>query len=995
MMYSFNRVRFKRLILSLVLPILLGGSGCLGALQIVADSFSSKDLEFFERNIRPVLAQSCYECHSHQSKKLKGGLLLDSRASIMRGGESGAVIDSSIVENSPLLIAIHYQNVDLQMPPQSRLTESQIKNITRWVNLGLPWPDEPEPTPNRSQKSDFDIEKRKAGHWVWKAPAKQALPEVNQSDWVEEPIDAFLLHRLEKEGMSPAPTVGKRTLLRRIYLILTGLPPSPQQVDAFIEDDHPKAYEKVVDQLLGSVHYGEQWARHWLDLVRYAETMGHEFDYVIPNAWKYRDYVIRAFNEDIPFDSFAKEHIAGDLLKVARLRKDNGENESILGTGFYWLGQQVHSPVDIRMNQLDVLDNQIDVLTKSFQALTVTCARCHDHKFDAISTKDFYSIYGVVKSSRYQQSTLRPLDRIESTVKTLEGLQNEVLNQFASNFSDVSQASSEFKELIKNADVTLLGDASIDGFEDWLFSDEAMSFDPFVKPGTMVSRPGETSVVLASREAIDSAKWSVALQGALRSRTFTISHRYLHVYASGKDSRVNVVVDNFNLIRAPIYGGLKKNLNHEEAKWITFDLGMWEGHEAYVELKDTQHSDLSGGGAHGPNGWFSVETVLSSGNAQPPTLKRPLLRLSQEDLSDVLVSKMDSYAQTSDSIPLAPVAISMTDGNGVNESVFIRGNPKNLGEEAPRGFIEALSHIGNRSIEGSGRLALAEHIASPDNPLTARVYVNRIWHHIFGIGLVPTVDDFGVLGQRPTHPELLDWLAVWFVNEGEWSTKKLIRMLVLSSAFQMDSKSSPEMDAKDEANNLLHKMRVRRLEGESIRDSLLKVSGQLDPKSYGPSEKIHLTSFMTGRGRPRESGPLDGANRRSIYVEVRRNFLSPFLITFDTPIPFTTFGKRSQSNVPAQSLVLMNDPFVIQQAEAWATKLQGLNISNEAKLIHVYETALGRLPAEDETRSARQFLKEQKRVHLKNVNGPEEAGKKAWADLCHVLFNVKEFIYIH
>ena len=356
---------------------------------------------------------------------------------------------------------------------------------------------------------------------------------------------------------------------------------------------------------------------------------------------------------------------------------------------------------------------------------------------------------------------------------------------------------------------------------------------------------------------------------------------------------------------------------------------------------------------------------------------------------------MHSYAQTSDSIPLAPVAISMTDGNGVNESVFIRGNPKKLGEEAPRGFIEALSHKGNRSIEGSGRLALAEHIASPDNPLTARVYVNRVWHHVFGKGLVPTVDDFGVLGQKPTHPELLDWLAVWFVNEGEWSTKKLLRMLVLSSAFQMDSKSSPEMDAKDEANDLLHKMRVRRLEGESIRDSLLKVSGQLDPKAYGPSEKIHLTSFMTGRGRPRESGPLDGANRRSIYVEVRRNFLSPFLITFDTPIPFTTFGKRSQSNVPAQSLVLMNDPFVIQQAEAWATKLQGLDISNEAKLIHVYETALGRLPTGEETRSARQFLKEQKRAYLKNVNGPEEAGKSAWADLCHVLFNVKEFIYIH
>ena len=995
MMHSFNRVCSTQLVLSLVLPFVLGGLGSFAVLPTFAANDSSEDLDFFERNIRPVLAETCYECHSHHAKKLKGGLLLDSRASIMRGGDSGPVIDSTAVEKSPLLVAIHYQNVDLQMPPKSRLKESQINDIAKWVKLGLPWPDEPEPTANDSHKSDFDIEARKAEHWVWKTPVQSPLPEVKQEGWVQEPIDAFLLKRLEKEGMVPAPAASKRTLLRRVYLILTGLPPSPQEIDAFIGNDDPQAYEKAVDQLLGSGHFGERWARHWLDLMRYAETMGHEFDYVIPNAWKYRDYVIRAFNEDVPFDLFAKEHIAGDLLESPRLRKDSGENESILGTGFYWLGQQVHSPVDIRMNQLDVLDNQIDVLTKSFQALTVTCARCHDHKFDAISTKDFYSIYGVVKSSRYQQSTLRPMDHIETMLEDLADLQAEVQNQIASDLPNKNDNTGEIEKALQGSEVTILGDISGNGFEDWLFNDEAMSFDPFVKPGMMVTRPGDTPVVIATREAIDSAKWSVALQGSLRSPTFTIPHRYLHVYAAGKDSRVNVVIDNFNLIRAPIYGGLKKNLNHQDAKWVTFDLGMWEGHEAYVELKDTLHSDLSGGGAHGPNAWFAVETVVASNEAKPPALKRPSMKIAKEDLSGALVSKLDSYAQTSSSIKLAPVAVSMTDGNGVNESVFIRGNPKRLGDEAPRGFIEALRDNTNHHFQGSGRFELAEHIASPDNPLTARVYVNRIWHHIFGKGLVPSVDDFGVLGQRPTHPQLLDWLAVWFMNEGEWSTKKLIRMLVLSSAFQMDSKSTPEMDAMDEANDLLHKMRVRRLEGESIRDSMLKVSGQLDPKPFGPSEKIHLTSFMTGRGRPGKSGTLEGANRRSIYVEVRRNFLSPFLTTFDTPIPYTTFGKRAQSNVPAQSLILMNDPFVIQQAEAWASKLQDIDISTEVKLIHMYETAFGRLPTEEESQSARQFLKEQKRAHSKRAEGSEETDRSAWADLCHILFNVKEFTYIH
>jgi hypothetical protein len=993
MMHSFQKRPAETIKLKVLFSLLVGGFGFLTS-PVFAGNFSSADLDFFERRIRPILADTCYKCHSHQSEKLKGGLLLDSRASLLSGGDSGAVIDLNTPEKSPLLVAIHYQNVDLQMPPKSRLKESQIKDITQWVLKGLPWPDEPKPTANEEHKSDFDIEARKAEHWVWKQPQSSPLPKVEQMDWIQKPIDAFLLRRMEENGMTPASPASKRTLLRRTFLILTGLPPAPAAMDAFLENDDSDAFEKAVDILLDSVHYGERWARHWLDLMRYAETMGHEFDYVIPNAWKYRDYVIRAFNEDVPFDQFAMEHIAGDLLDAPRFRKDTGENDSLIGTGFYWLGQQVHSPVDIRMNQLDVLDNQIDVISKAFQGLTVTCARCHDHKFDAISTQDFYSIYGVVKSSRYQQSTLRPANYIETSLHALEILQEEVQTHLDKDLSKAVEQSNVLAEMPKDG-LSILGDVSTDRFETWYFDDEALSTDPYVKPGSIVHRPGETGVLLATREAIDSAKWSVALQGSLRSPTFNIPHRYLHVYASGKDSRVNVVIDNFNLIRAPIYGGLKKNLKSDEASWVTFDLAMWEGHQAYVELKDTMHSDLSGGGAHGPNAWFSVETVLSSNDSKPPSLKRREIQISLEDLPVGIKDKIDSYSETAASIKIAPVAVSMTDGNGVNESIFIRGNPKRLGDPAPRGFIEALDRGSKGEPHGSGRFELAKHIASPSNPLTARVYVNRVWHHVFGKGIVPTVDDFGVLGQRPTHPELLDWLAVWFMNEGEWSTKKLIRMLVLSSAFQMDSKASSEMDAKDESNDLLHKMRVRRLEGESIRDSILKVSGELDTKPFGPSEKIHLTSFMTGRGRPGKSGSLDGGRRRSIYVEVRRNFLSPFLTAFDTPIPFSTFGRRAQSNVPAQSLILMNDPFVLEQAKSWAEHLMTLNVSVEAKLTHMYESAFGRMPTNGERESARQFLQDQQSAHAQIEADSEKAQISAWADLCHILFNVKEFIYIH
>jgi len=975
---------------------LTGWLGLAFCLTLPADGvpvFSEQDIQFFERRIRPVLAESCYQCHSHQSEKLKGGLLLDSRKGVLQGGDSGSSIDLAQPEHSSLLDAIRYQNVDLQMPPKTKLKDEQIRDFETWVAKGLPWPDEPEPSKSSREKDEFDLEERKAQHWVWNAPVRHGLPDVQDGTWIQQPVDRFLLNQMEQEGIQPALPADKRTLLRRTHLILTGLPPSPDEVDAFLADQDKDAYDKVVDRLLDSTAFGERWARHWLDLVRYAETMGHEFDYVIPNAWRYRDYVIRAFNEDVPYNQFAMEHIAGDLLDQPRRRTDTGENESVIGTGFYWLGQQVHSPVDIRMNQLDVLDNQIDVLSKTFQALTVTCARCHDHKFDAITTKDFYGLFGVLKSSRYQQTTLTPTDRIESHLDALHSLQSETrlaLRDAGLRFSDADKEVDRFEP-----DVQVLGDVRQDQFADWLFDDEALENDPFVKPGDLVSRPGENGVKVATRESIDSAKWSTQLQGSLRSSTFVIKTRYLHVLAAGHQSRVNVVIDNFNLIRAPIYGGLKKNLDKEEAQWKTFDLDMWVGHEAYVELKDTVHADLSGGGAHGAEAWFSVESVVASADSKPPAIVEVDSKWDPSNPPDKVVALMEKYGRVAREVSIAPVAVSMTDGNGVDESVFIRGNPKRLGDPVTRGFISALKDA-DHAPKGSGRLDLAKHITSPDNPLTARVYVNRVWHHLFGLGIVPTVDDFGVLGQRPSHPELLDWLAVWFMNEGQWSTKKLIRMLARSSAFQMDSKArSPEMDQKDAANVLLHKMRVRRLEGESIRDTILKVSGQLDSTPFGPSEKIHLTSFMTGRGRPGKSGELDGGRRRSIYVEVRRNFLSPFLTTFDTPIPFTTFGRRAQSNVPAQSLILMNDPFVLQQSEAWAKRVIAMEGSFASRLTYMYETALGRLPTSREMEAAREFVVSQQSDMAAGKQDAGEVEKRLWTDLCHVLFNVKEFIYIH
>ena len=962
----------------------------LSAQEAGSPTFRPEDLDFFEKRIRPLLSETCFECHSHPAKKLKGGLYLDSREGFLQGGDSGPAVNLQNPGASLLLEAIHYDNVDLQMPPDSRLQDRDIEHLERWVQMGLPWTPQIGSLAAGDVGESFNLEKRRSEHWAWKPVQPSQPPEVQEAQWVKQPIDAFLKHRLEEEGLRPASAVSSAAWLRRVHVVLTGLPPTQAALDAFLQDKGMDAKKKVIEALLGSIHYGEHWARHWLDLVRYAETMGHEFDYPIPNAWRYRDYVIRSIHQDLPYDQFIMEHLAGDQLPHPRIDPSTGLNESILGTGFYWLGQQVHSPVDIQMNQLDVLDNQIDVVSKTFQGLTVSCARCHDHKFDAISARDYYGLFGIMKSSRYQQTTLLPEDRLDSDLETWEQWQEEgqqILKAAGYRVALTNRPQGAVED-------RLLGDAALNAFEGWFLDDEAMRHDPFVKPGDLVHRSGDHPLQPASAHAVDSAKWSVKLQGSLRSPTFKIDRRYVHALASGRKSRINVVIDNFNLIRGPIYDGIKKNLDRDQAAWTTFDLQMWQDHEAYLEFKDTTQADLSNGGAHGPEAWFSVQTVLASNQAAPPVIEKESSKAAEVPLPEAWLALAQKYRSHSESIEISPVGLTMIEGSGRDSPIYIRGNPRRHGEAASRTYLTSLSDLAVPH-EGSGRYAMARAMIDPNNPLTARVYVNRVWHHVFGKGLVRTVDDFGVLGQPPTHPELLDWLAHWFVHEAGWSTKKLIRMLVLSSAFAMDSvASSPETDSQDPENALWHRSLVRRLEAESIRDHLLLVSGQMDPEPFGTSEKIHLTAFMTGRGRPGASGPLDGSGRRSVYVEVRRNFLSPFLATFDAPIPHSTFGRRAQSNVPAQALVLMNDPFVMQQAQAWAQKVRAQTQSFAACLTGMYEQAFCRWPSQTEIREARSFLSDQVAYYEQEGQDSESAAHKAWSDLCHTLFNMKEFIYL-
>lgn len=1249
-----------------------------GMLLSVNGMDQAAQLEFFEKKIRPLLSSKCYSCHSAK-EKIKGGLRLDVKRGLLKGGDSGRIIVPGKPEESLLYEGITYKNVDFQMPPKSRLTPDEIKLVYDWIKAGGYFPDSPDSQTENDGEEEFDIQKRLAAHWWKNSPGELELPEANKgfNNWGRNPIDQFVYSKLRDNDLEPSDRAEKRILIRRLFFDIIGLPPTPVELDKWLSND--KGIDQLVDHLLESTHYGEKWAQHWLDLVRYSETLGHEFDYVLPGAWRYRDYVINAYNSDLPYSDFLMEQVAGDQIANPRINLKDSTNESIKGTIFYWLGQQVHSPVDLLGNQGDVTDNQIDVMTKTFLGLTVSCARCHDHKFDAISTRDYYSLFGTLTSSRYHQVDIdspavrgpaieklkeqrellsksfreqnskvgerllkevsilqkylnqssdkkkvsakksslsevyedfesgvfsdrwevegkafgtRPLNRSEvksyqGNIKSLGnflvnshnspdgkgnvvstdsnqgtltskpiklnhkylhfligggnhrgkvGLQvlqkGKVVRQqsgFNSNemrpamidlselsgseirlriidrhsggwgnvsidqivfsnlplyFSgqenkpaeipvdlvrmgkevgmDIERLGHMMKKVYEGADKQdndILGKLNREVFKsglsqketrwarvnpelspflspshldwaDWRLIEDAFS-DSQVEVGDLVF-DGE-GVSVSEFSGIHSGKVDPRLEGTASSPTFVIKEPYLHVLCSGKDARIRVVMENFNLIRGPIYGGIAKKPNWESPRWVTFDLSMWIGNDAYLQLNDFQINDLAHQGSSAratgaiyyytfssqrsapvlyeteTEGSFTSLTseafeALAEGRKLEPAQAAWVNDLVEHGLIDLVgISNeiLNKKRIISNSLP-APTRIpGMIEGFGRDENISIRGNPRNIGEKAERGYLEAFfpSKISKTALgkkvdaksKGSGRLEFANWMLSKDNPLTARVYVNRIWYHLFGEGLVATVDDMGLMGRTPTHPRLLDWLSAWFVEEANWSTRRLIRLIVNSSTYQQSAKPrGDKWKIVDPNNKYLHSARIRRLPAELIRDSILVSSGSLNTKQFGKSIPIHLTKFMEGRGKPGKSGPIDGDGRRSIYVEIRRNFISPMLLAFDKPIPYTTTGRRSRSNVPAQALILMNDKFVQDQAKKMGRSLVDRFGQSKTKIVQeAYKISLGRLPSENELQVSKAFIEMQKGQY-----SSQDAFVSAVSDFCHTVFNLKEYIFI-
>ena len=1081
--------------------------------------------EFFETNVRPVLIRHCSSCHA--GGKRKGGLSLESRDALLAGGDTGPAIVPGKPGESRLIAAVRYADADLQMPPKGKLPDAEVADLTAWVKAGAPWP---KAVAGKAEaRAAFDLPKRKQEHWAWQPVRPAPPPAVRDPAWVRDPADAHILAGLEAVGLRPAPATDPATWLRRVTFDLTGLPPTVEDVEAILADSGPTARAAVVDRLLASPAFGERWGRHWLDLVRYAESRGHEFDYPIPNARQYRDYVVRAVNADVPYDRLVREHLAGDLMTPPRTDPATGANESVLGTGFWFLGEELHSPVDIRQDQADRFDNRIDVMSKAFLGLTVACARCHDHKFDAIAQKDYYALYGFLSSGSYRQVRFDDAGRNEKVAAELAAVRaragaavgralagaaagrrvadyllaareaildgpgdpparvaelarergldaavlaawvravrhadrdpTDPLHVWAKACVPGSQTPDQFAAVVRAAtgsdrrpaaDVRVVFDFGRLAAADWMPDGPAFGPRPR-RRGELVlgGTPERPAVDFTDRAAacydrtwdgLRSAAGTDAEPGALGSvparagrtlytPTFKLTGEPLYYLARGEGT-VYAPVGSHVMIAGPLHGGLITKLGPADGKyhWHRHDLSRYRGLDAHLEFTPAVGSDfavaavvradrapsdppepfLPPGPAHTPaalaagyarafdeavrrlgDGTLTAEDApagaarIAAWLAHHPDVLADHGRAVTVAAAGFVAEERTVAAGIKAESRLAPA---MLDGSGVDEHVFIRGSSKAEGELVPRRFLEALSGEAVHPARGSGRLELAAAVTDPArNPLIARVAVNRVWHHLFGRGIVASVDNFGVLGERPTHPELLDHLADRFVRDG-WSLKRLVRGLVLSNTYGMSSHPSADADQADPGNRRLHRARLRRLEAEAVRDAVLAVSGRLDRTAGGPSVPVYLTEFVDGRGRP-AGGPLDGAGRRSLYLAVRRNFLPPMLLAFDLPVPFSTVGRRSVSNVPAQSLILMNDPFVHQQAEVWGERVRARPGTAADRVRRMYVEAFARPPSPEESAACLEFLN-------RRAGPGRDPDAAAWAALAHVLFNAKEFIFL-
>jgi len=918
----------------------------------------STGLEFFEKKIRPLLVENCYKCHSAQAEKLKGGLFLDTRDGLLKGGDTGPAIVAGQPEQSLLIKAVRYTDENLQMPPKNqKLTPEQIADLETWVKMGAPDPR------NATQSSKLKAQSSK-DHWAFQPVREPSIPAVKNKRWVRSPVDAFILAKLEEKAIRPNPLADQRTLIRRATFDLIGLPPTQPEVTEFMADKSPEAFSKLVERLLDSPRYGERWGRYWLDIARYADTKGYVFEEErrYPYAYTYRDYVIRSLNEDLPFDQFIVQQIAADLLPLG------DDKRPLAALGFLTLGRRFLN------NQPDIIDDRIDVVTRGTMGLTVTCARCHDHKYDPIPTRDYYSLYGVFASChepgekpllgnaampKEYPDYLAERDKREDELKKFRQTKEaEVRRKLRSQVGDYLLAVHDAAKLEDQSKTEgLVRERKLDpgvtrrwkeSLNDW-----SKSHHPIFAPWIALAALPEKEFEAKAKEM--AAKFSSQAEGTNALNPW-VARAFSEAPASLKQ-----VAERYNKLFADI-----------DKEWT----GLLEAH---VKTNSTTGgpNSTSMPNALPDSDQEALRQVLYASDAPPnvdfDSLRRQLDTPAQQKLR-ALRRKVEELDATHPGSP--PRAMALVDNSSpYNPRVFVRGNANNHGPEVPRQFLEVLAGEKRQPFQkGSGRLELAQAIASTNNPLTARVIVNRVWMYHFGAALVKTPSDFGLRSEPPSHPELLDWLAWRFMAEGS-SLKKLHRLIMLSSAYQQGSEDNPKAVPIDPSNQLLWKMNRRRLDFEATRDTLLAVSGNMDLSAGGRPVDLTTDPFTT---------------RRTVYGFVERQNLPGLFRTFDFASPDTTSPQRFSTTVPQQALFLMNSPFVVQQARNVMERPEVQSLpSQEQRIQRLYQIVLQRNPAPEEARIAKEFVSAQ--LSASNASGEKPPWQYGWGQFDESTKRVEKF----
>ena len=807
-------------------------------LAIGEDELSSEQINFFEAKIRPAFAEHCYQCHS-ADEKIKGGLQLDTRAGLRHGGDSGEVIVPGKPDESLLWTAINWADDDYEMPPKRKLPASVIADFKKWIEMGAP---DPRVAEKLVVKTKIDIEEGRK-FWSFQKPVQVTPPKVKNPEWSKSDVDRFILAQLEDKELSPARDASPEVLLRRLYFDLIGLPPTVQEIEAYgvaWRKDSEVAFRAKVDELLARPQFGERWGRHWLDVARYAESTGKEVNMTLPHAWRYRDYVIDSFNKDKPYNRFVQEQIAGDLLKI---ESDEEWQENLIATGFLAIGPKGLNERNSRQFAIDLADEQIDATTQAILGLTVSCARCHDHKFDPIPTADYYALSGIFQSTR-----------------TYFGTVNVIVNRRGTKLLELPIA------------------------------DET---------------PFET---VSTRE-----------MESIRNRLADSQDRMAELQAQSRRSRTQGAQDAAS--------------NQQQIQ--------------------------------------RLRTTLAQ-------LQARLNGINSDGSSKSLTMGVQDYSR-----PVQP-------------TVLVRGELDKPAQKVERGFLQVLHHPGTPSSlpdDGSGRLELAQWLTSEENPLTARVMVNRIWQKIFGQGIVTSLNNFGTTGHAPSHAELLDYLALRFMEEG-WSVKTMIRELVMTRTYHMSSEFNKVAYTKDPGNTLLWRATPRRLDAEALRDAMLVASGKMD--LVRPHGSIVAQSGDTGIGR--RAGP-ETFNRpttyRSVYLPFVRDSVPESLALFDPSDPNMVTGARESSNVPGQALYLMNNLFVLQQSDAMARRLVSEAETPKERLSLAFKICYGRLATKDELENSTSFLWSFMAAAQKKGESRERGGYLALSSFCQGLLASAEFRFLN